>query len=75
MFQATSAIECRHAVRAARDGQIHAVVALLRSLWREQSKVICRSKISHILGHAIPLLRMCHAALEPMASIPRCGFT
>ena len=34
-----------------------------------------RSKISRILGHAIPLLRRCHAAPESMASILRCGFT
>jgi hypothetical protein len=39
MFRATSAIGCRHAVRAVLGGQIHAVVTLLRSLWREYSKV------------------------------------
>ena len=39
MFRATSAIGCRYAVRAVLGGQIHAVVTLLRSLWREHSKV------------------------------------
>ena len=39
MFRATSAIGCRHAVRAVLSGQIHAVVTLLRSLWREYSNV------------------------------------